>query len=84
MVEFIFKRAYFYSVSKNRVIENRTEVTPIEIVSVPEEKKPDFSFIKYNSKAEEKKYLKMAKLNEKKLRATGTFLIKNKYNIMEM
>lgn len=59
-------------------------MTPLEIVSPVEKKKPDFSFITYNSKAQEKRNLRISKLNEKKLRATGNFLIKNKFNIMNM
>ena len=49
-----------------------------------EKKDPSISFINYNGSSNEKRHLRVDKLNEKKLKATGNFLIKNKFKIMSL
>ena len=56
----------------------------MQYVPLVEKKDPNISFMLYNKSIKEKHYLKNEKLNEKKLRATGNFLIKNKYKIMSI
>jgi hypothetical protein len=56
----------------------------MQYVPVVEKKDLNISFMLYNKSIKEKHYLKTEKLNEKKLRATGNFLIKNKYKIMSL
>ena len=82
MVEFIFKRAFFYSVSKNKVIQNKIPYGKMQYVPTVEKKDPNISFMLYNKSIKEKQYLRTEKLNEKNMLATGQFLIKNKYKIM--
>ncbi len=82
MVEFIFKRAFFYSVSKNKVIQNKIPYGKMQYVPTVEKKDLNISFMLYNKSIKEKQYLRTEKLNEKNMRATGQFLIKNKYKIM--
>jgi hypothetical protein len=82
LVEFIFKRAFFYSVSKNKVIQNKIPYGKMQYVPTVEKKDPNISFMLYNKSIKEKQYLRTEKLNEKNMRATGQFLIKNKYKIM--
>jgi hypothetical protein len=82
LVEFIFKRAFFYSVSKNKVIQNKIPYGKMQYVPTVEKKDPNISFMLYNKSIKEKQYLRTEKLNEKNMLATGQFLIKNKYKIM--
>jgi hypothetical protein len=82
LVEFIFKRAFFYSVSKNKVIQNKIPYGKMQYVPTVEKKDLNISFMLYNKSIKEKQYLRTEKLNEKNMRATGQFLIKNKYKIM--
>ncbi len=56
----------------------------MQYVPAVEKKDLNISFMQYNKSIKEKHYLKTEKLNEKKLRATGNFLIKNKYKIMSL
>ena len=54
----------------------------MQYVPTVEKKDPNISFMLYSKSIKEKQYLKTEKLNEKNMRATGQFLIKNKYKIM--
>jgi hypothetical protein len=64
------------------VIQNKVPYGKMQYVPTVEKKDPNISFMLYNKSIKEKQYLRTEKLNEKNMRATGQFLIKNKYKIM--